>query len=81
MSEVKLVILNEDETAESLYSYCSRLSKKNNSILYKLEKYLNKKLLEDEALAEIRDIVLTVSADISKLNSVIHISGDKFEGF
>lgn len=63
--KVKTLYFNE----ESLYSYCSKLSKRNNSVLYLLEKYLNKKLLDDSQLAEIRDIVLTVSADISKLHS------------
>ncbi len=66
---------------ESVYSYCSKLSKRNNSILYLLESYLNKKLLDDVELAEIRDIILTVSADISKLHTLLFVeSGDKDEG-
>lgn len=63
---------------ESLQSYCNRLAKKNNSVLYMLEAYLNKKMLEDEKLAEIRDVILTVSAEISKLPSRIEC-GDKNE--
>lgn len=64
---------------ESLYSYCSRLSKRNNSVLYLLETYLDKKLLDDEKLAEIRDILLTVSADITKISSHLHLEGDEDE--
>ncbi|QJI52499.1 hypothetical protein [Psychrobacillus phage Perkons] len=63
---------------ETLYSYCSKLSKRNNSILYLLEKYLNKKLLDESELTKIRDIVLTVSADISKLNTNLLV-GDEDE--
>lgn len=68
-----------DGSLESLYVYVSRISKKNNSILYLLEQYLNKKLLEEQELAEIRDIILTVSADISKLPNHL-IVGDEDEG-
>lgn len=65
---------------ESLYSYCSRLSRRNNSILYLLEDYLNKKLLDDPKLTEIRDVLLTVSADISKLTTHLQIEvGDDIE--
>jgi hypothetical protein len=78
--KVKVNSLDGHDEIESLYSYCSRLSKKNNSILYLLESYLNKKLLEEPKLAEIRDVVLTVSADISKLNSLISIEcGEDYE--
>jgi hypothetical protein len=83
MIEVKVKIKTTDghEQLESLYSYCSRLSKKNNSILYLLESYLNKKLLEEPQLAEIRDILLTVSADITKLSSLLHVEcGETDEG-
>jgi len=58
--------------------YCSRLSKMNNSVLFKLERYLQKPLLSDDQLSEIRDIILTVSADISKLNERI-VCGDDNE--
>ena len=71
MIEVK--VKNNHDELEGLYSYCSRLSKKNNSVLYLLESYLNKKLLEDSQLAEIRNILLTVSADITKLSINLHI--------
>lgn len=67
---------------ESVYSYCSRLSKRNNAVLYLLESYLNKKLLDEPELAEIRDIILTVSADISKLHNHLYVdSGDVSERF
>lgn len=79
---LKIQQSNNQSEFESLYSYCSRLSKKNNSILYLLESYLGKKLLEDEKLAEIRDILLTVSADITKIQSNLIIeSGEDNEGF
>lgn len=65
---------------ESLYSHCSRLSKRNNSVLYLLETYLDRKLLDDEKLAEIRDILLTVSADITKIPSHLYVEGDEHEG-
>jgi hypothetical protein len=79
MIEIKVKIDKSDEM-ESLYSYCSRLSKRNNSILYLLEEYLHKKLLDEPELADIRDVLLTVSADISKLTSHIHIEcGDNNE--
>jgi hypothetical protein len=76
MMEIKVKIkrLDGTEECESLYSYCSKLSKRNNSVLYLLESYLHKKLLDDPELAEIRDILLTVSADISKINNLIHIN-------
>lgn len=58
---------------------CVRLSKKNNSILYLLEEYLDKKLLEDEKLSEIREVVLNVSAEILKLPDKLNV-GDTDEG-
>lgn len=82
MSEIKVKIVHQsgNEEIESLYSYCSRLSRKNNSVLYLLEKYLDKKLLDEPELAEIRDVLLTVSADISKLHShLIILCGDDDE--
>jgi hypothetical protein len=80
-AKVKIQQSNGMDELEGLYSYCSRLSKRNNSVLYLLEKYAGKKLLEDEGLAEIRDILLTVSADITKINSLLVIeSGEEDEG-
>ncbi|SNZ09943.1 hypothetical protein SAMN05421503_1430 [Terribacillus aidingensis] len=64
---------------ESLYLFCSRLSKKNNGVLFKLEEYLNKPLLSDPALAEIRDTILTVSAEITKINDQLKC-GDENKG-
>ena len=66
------------EANEPLDTYCKKLSKKNNAILYKLESYIGKPLLSDEQLAEIRDIILTVSADIGRINQFISES-DKHE--
>lgn len=82
MMEIKIKTSKSDgsDEFESLYSYCSRLSKRNNSVLYLLESYLQRKLLDVPELAEIRDVLLTVSADISKLNNHIHIEcGDENE--
>lgn len=84
MSNVKIKIQHLDgtEEIESLYAYCTKLSKRNNSVLYLLESYLNKKLLDDPKLTKIRDIILTVSADISKLHNQLYIEdGDSDEGF
>ncbi|MCA1025673.1 hypothetical protein LCM23_06185 [Cytobacillus kochii] len=58
---------------ETLFNYTSRLSKKNNSILYLLENYLDKKLLSEPELSEIRDIILTVSADLTRINANIKV--------
>jgi len=83
MSNIKIKVPypNNDCEVESVYSYCSKLSKRNNSILYLLESYLNRKLLDDSQLAEIRDIILTVSADISKLHTLLVVeNGDEDEG-
>jgi hypothetical protein len=82
MTNIKVKILKQDGSIEyeSLSSYCLRLSKKNNSILYLLESYLEKKLLDDPQLTEIRDIILTVSAEMSKLNTHLIIeNGDSYE--
>lgn len=62
----------------NLKNYCLRLSKKNNSILYLLENYLGKSMLEDERLSEIRNIILTVSANIAKIPEQIKV-GDSDE--
>lgn len=79
MNEIMVkVTSNGIETYESLDTYCKRISKKNNSILYKLEHYLNKKMLEDDELMGIRDIILTVSADVSKISSIV-VVGDSYE--
>ncbi|MCY9156223.1 hypothetical protein [Bacillus haynesii] len=66
--------INEGKVSSSLQEHCIRLSKKNNSVLYKVEKYLNKKLLSDTELAEIREIILDVSAEIVRLGQFL--SGD-----
>ncbi|UXO88756.1 hypothetical protein [Bacillus safensis] len=71
---------------DQLYSSCVpinehliRLSKKNNSVLFKLEKFLDKKLIADPSLSEIRDIILSVSGDIVRLENSI-VCGDHDEG-
>lgn len=77
---IEIKVKNTKNEIENIQSYCLHLSKKNNSILYLLESYLNKKLLDDPQLTEIRDIILTVSADISKLPNNISLDfGDKNE--
>lgn len=79
--KVKSSYINNEFEDESIYSYCSKLSKRNNAILYLLESYLNKKLLSDNGLAEIRNVVLTVSADIARLPSLLYVEdGDENEG-
>ncbi|AKO91912.1 hypothetical protein BEH_07235 [Priestia filamentosa] len=62
-----------------LYTYCSLLSKKNNSTLYTLEKYIGSPLLSDDTLMKIRDDILTVSAEISRLHEKL-IMSDTDEG-
>ncbi|MEK4121975.1 hypothetical protein [Lysinibacillus sp. FSL K6-0102] len=79
--KVKSSYINNEFEDESIYSYCSKLSKRNNAILYLLESHLNKKLLSDNELAEIRNVVLTVSADIARLPSLLYVEeGDENEG-
>jgi hypothetical protein len=75
---VKITNVNGENGCETLESYCKRLSKKNNSILYKLENYLQKSMLSEPELLEIRDVILTVSGDISRIPiNIIH--GDPHE--
>jgi hypothetical protein len=69
---------NNDETvSEAIEVYCQRISKRNNSILYKLEEYLDVKLLSNDQLKDIRDSILSVSADMEKLPKLIKIEGDE----
>jgi hypothetical protein len=76
MSELKVKVFSPALSEETLSNYCTKLSKKNNSILFLLENYLGKKLLDDEQLIAIRDVVLTVSADILRLKSNITVGED-----
>jgi hypothetical protein len=62
--------------SESIEVYCQRISKRNNAILYKLEEYLDVKLLSNEHLKGIRDNILSVSADMEKLPKLIKVEGD-----
>ncbi len=59
MSTIKVKSANKDGQIklEDLDVFCNKLCKRNNSVLFKLEKYLNKKLLSDPELTEIRDII------------------------
>lgn len=65
---------------EDLDVFCNKLCKRNNSVLFKLEKYLNKKLLSDPELTEIRDTILTVSGEVNRLKDNLVTDGDSIEG-
>lgn len=52
---------------EDFDSYCNWLKRKNNSVLFLLETYLGRNLNDDEDLKEIRNIILDVSGDISRI--------------
>ncbi|KXZ22314.1 hypothetical protein P4T89_13150 [Bacillus nakamurai] len=78
--KVKSVSNNGQIKIEELDVYCNKLSKKNNSVLFKLEECLNKKLLSDPELTEIRDTILTVSGELNRLNDCILTDGDSIEG-
>lgn len=78
MIYIKQTEIGNQEYHETIESYCQRISRKNNSILYKLEEYLGKKLLTDEDLISIRDTILTVSAEIKKIPENI-VVGDNDE--
>lgn len=68
MSKYQIKILNNDKyVTEALDIFCSRLSKRNISVLFLLENYLNKSLLSDSDLAEIRRVVLSVSGEIERI--------------
>ncbi|MBG9776196.1 hypothetical protein ABD71_25095 [Brevibacillus laterosporus] len=68
-----MMIKNEYDQSEDFQVYCERLSRKNNSTLYRLEKYTGLKLLQKEELKEIRDVILSVSGEISRLPSKISL--------
>lgn len=77
---VKYNDLNGNEFIEPIQVYCEKISRKNNSILYKLEEHLGVKLLSDESLKEIRSIILSTSADINRMAKNVHIKfGDTNE--
>ncbi|MBG9768195.1 hypothetical protein [Bacillus vallismortis] len=82
MSTIKVKSANKDGQIklEDLDVFCNKLCKRNNSVLFKLEKYLNKKLLSDPELTEIRDIILTVSGELSRLRDNLVTDGDSNEG-
>lgn len=62
---------------ENLESYCNWLKRKNSVVLFKLENYAKVKLSTDPELAEIRNLILDVSNDISRLPSIIVIEGEE----
>ncbi|CAI6268303.1 SPbeta prophage-derived putative protein YomY [Bacillus subtilis] len=57
-----------------------RAIKVKSAYLFKLEKYLNKKLLSDPELTEIRDTILTVSGELNRLRDNLVTDGDSNEG-
>lgn len=69
MSTIKVKSANKDGQIkiEDLDVFCKKLCNRNNSVLFKLEKYLDKKLLSDPELTEIRDTILTVSGELNRL--------------
>ncbi|MCT6513185.1 hypothetical protein OQZ55_12130 [Bacillus subtilis] len=82
MSTIKVKSAHKDEQIklEDLDVFCNKLCKRNNSVLFKLEKYLNKKLLSNPELTEIRDTILTVSGELSRLRDNLVTDGDSNEG-
>lgn len=67
----------QTQEVEQIETFCEMLSKKNNSVLYLLEDYLGMKLLTDEHLKQIRDQILSVSAEIKRLPSNIEMDSDE----
>lgn len=82
MSTIKIKLVNNDGQIkiEDLDVFCKKLCNRNNSVLFKLEKYLDKKLLSDPELTEIRDTILTVSGELNRLNDCLLTDGDSIEG-
>ncbi|XAK55418.1 hypothetical protein AAHT66_14730 [Bacillus inaquosorum] len=82
MSSIKVKSAQKDGQIklEDLDVFCNKLCKRNNSVLFKLEKYLNKKLLSDPELTEIRDTILTVSGEVNRLRDNLATDGDSNEG-
>lgn len=79
MSEIfiKITDKNGKDTVEEINSYLNRLSKKNNSVLYHIEEYLEKSLFNEPKLLIIRNTILDVSGDIARLST--RIVGDSDE--
>ena len=79
MSEmfIKTTDKNGEDTLETIDSYLNRLSKKNNSVLYHIEEYLEKSLFNEPKLLIIRNTILDVSGDIARLST--RIVGDSDE--
>lgn len=70
----------EGKSYEPLDVYCNKLSKRNNAILYKIENCLDIKLLNgNPELEELREYILNISSEISRLHKRIVI-GDANEG-
>ncbi|MEC1665708.1 hypothetical protein [Bacillus halotolerans] len=82
MSTIKIKLVNNDGQIKlvDLDIFCKKLCNRNNSVLFKLEKYLDKKLLSDPELTEIRDTILTVSGELNRLKDNLVTDGDSIEG-
>ncbi|CAF1845656.1 hypothetical protein [Bacillus subtilis] len=82
MSTIKIKLVNNDGQIkiEDLDVFCKKLCNRNNSVLFKLEKYIDKKLLSDPELTEIRDTILTVSGELNRLKDNLVTDGDSIEG-
>lgn len=64
-------IAREIDVTETLDEYCLKLGKKNNALLYEIEKYLGKKMLSEPELSSIRKIVLDTSRYIQGIPEII----------
>lgn len=73
MIYVKLRDENDEIYTIPLKEYCTRLGRRNNSVLFRLEKYLGIKLLSNDELKDIREIVLDISADITRLPDSVEL--------
>lgn len=76
---IKVVNNHFEDGFEDLVSYCEWLKRKNSVVLFKIEKFTNQKLNSHPDLLEIRNLILDVSNDISRLASIIVVEGDEVE--
>lgn len=65
----RVYVDTNDITIHNLHEYCMWLQGRNNSLLYDLENHLDIKLTSDIGLSKIRNKILDVSAEISRLPS------------
>lgn len=76
-NNIKINFTSHDkECSMSLVEYCKSLSKRNQVVLFKLEDYLGRSLVNDETLIEIRKLILSVSGDIMRLSNNIIVERD-----